>query len=249
MRVAVLIPSFNEASNLPSLFEALNKTLTDKKQSFDLILINDGSTDETMEVVSNLVLEASPNSLRLIPLNLPFNVGVGAAMRTGFEYAAINKYDFAIQVDADGQHSPSHIYSILEALISGQDLVIGSRFLSSNTDSVLSHTSRRRSLVLKIVSRFMSLACKQKISDSTSGFRGVNSDLMKYFASDYPSEYLGDTLESLIMAKGRGFQIKEIPVVMLPRLSGKRSQNRFKSSLFLLRAILNIFFFILGRKR
>ena len=248
MRVAILVPSFNEGSNLIQLLESLEEQLCINPWNFTVLVINDGSSDETIELVDDFLGSRNKPDLEIKIVNLAFNCGVGAAMRTGYIYAHENRFDYAIQVDADGQHSPESIDSILTGLNAGFDLVIGSRFIGNDQKLVPMHTSRRRSSVLKLVSRFISKACGQQISDATSGFRGVNSSLIELFSKEYPSEYLGDTLDSILLVREKGFSIKDVPVVMKPRLSGERSQNRFRSTLFLCRALLNISLFAIARK-
>jgi glycosyltransferase involved in cell wall biosynthesis len=249
MKVAILVPSFNEGPNLPHLLDSLERALIDEPETFNIIIINDGSSDDTCLVVSRYLTLRPNTNIAIKMLNLPFNCGVGAAMRTGFLFASRNHFDYAIQVDADGQHSPESIADILEALCYGNDLVIGSRFLGSEPRKTDAHTSRRRSWVLKLVSMSVSKACAQPISDATSGFRGSNAKLIALFSEHYPSEYLGDTLDSILLVKSKGFTIKDIPVQMRPRMSGVRSQNRFRSMLFLSRAMINIAVFSTRRKK
>ena len=248
MRVAILVPSFNEGTNLIRLLESLENQLSRNAENFTILVIDDGSSDETDALFLEFMSSRKESELEIKIANLPYNCGVGTAMRTGYMYAYENRFDYAIQVDADGQHSPESIESILMGLNAGFDLVIGSRFIGNEQNSTLIHTSRRRSKVLKLVSSFISKACGQHISDATSGFRGANSNLIELFSKVYPSEYLGDTLDTILLVKSKGFSIKDVPVVMKPRLSGERSQNRFRSTLFLCRALLNISLFAIGRK-
>jgi glycosyltransferase involved in cell wall biosynthesis len=248
MRIAILVPSFNEGSNLIRLLESLEEALSGDLQIFTILVINDGSLDDTVALFARFLNSRVKSDLAIKMINMPFNCGVGTAMRTGFMYAHENRFDYAIQVDADGQHSPESIGAILTGLNAGYDLVIGSRFLGDEKHLHQMHTSRRRSRVLKLVSRYISKSCGQQISDATSGFRGANSSLIELFSKLYPSEYLGDTLDSILLVKLKGFSIKDVPVVMKPRLSGERSQNRLRSALFLSRALLNISLFAIGRK-
>jgi len=174
-------------------------------------------------------------------LQLPYNCGVGVAIRTGFEFAKRSGADFAIQIDGDGQHDPESIEILLQTLIDGADMVIGSRFLYQTLGQISQlHTSKKRTWVLHFVSRIVSIASGFKITDATSGYRGVNREAIEYFSLHYPSEYLGDTMNSILIAREQGFTVKEVPVRMRARLSGKRSQNAIRSFFFLVRALANV---------
>jgi glycosyltransferase involved in cell wall biosynthesis len=250
VKIAILVPSFNESANLPIVIEGILKTSLGVENEIKIVVIDDGSTDTTAEVIDSLRKIHFISSEQIVLLILPFNCGVGVAMRAGFKYAKGHGFDYAIQIDADGQHSPESFPYILQRLITGANLVIGSRFLHDRAELMGElHTSKRRALVLKLVSKIISWASKVKITDATSGFRGVDSTGISYFAEHYPSEYLGDTLNSIILAKSQGYLIEEVPVIMKPRISGNRSQNYFRSFFFLLRALLNVMISLLERRK
>jgi glycosyltransferase involved in cell wall biosynthesis len=250
VNVAILVPSYNEAANLPIVIENIIRISSKLDHTTRIVIIDDGSTDQTIRKIQAIKDSGSLSSQEVTLLAHPFNCGVGVAMRTGFSYAKEHGFDYAIQIDADGQHSPESYPAILERLIQGANLVIGSRFLSDRTKlAESSHTSKKRALVLRIVSKIISWAANVKITDSTSGFRGVDIKAISYFADNYPSEYLGDTLNSIILAKSRDFRIEEIPVVMKSRISGDRSQNYYRSFLFLIRALLNVMISLIERRK
>jgi glycosyltransferase involved in cell wall biosynthesis len=218
----IIVPAFNEEAVLATTLEALIKDVPHNQ----VLVVSDGSTDRT----SAIVLEKNINLLEL-----PFNLGVGAAMRAGFQYAKENNFSKVIQFDADLQHQPKYIKTISEKL-DKFDVVIGSRF-ADNTDYKVSFI---RSAGMKLLKTSVSRHIGQNLTDVTSGFRGANSKAISVFAENYPAEYLADTVESIILAYDQDLSITEIPVTMQERQGGMPSQNIFKSTLYLLRSILVI---------
>ena len=219
-RVLVAIPAYNEETTVA-------KVIADVKGSIpnlDVLVIDDGSDDNTA-VAAKL---AGAHTL-----TLPFNVGVGGAMRTAFLYAKQNQYDSVVQVDADGQHDPAQLPVLLKGLESAS-VVVGSRFASGSSYSV--HGPRKWAMVL--LSTYLSHTVGTELNDTTSGFRAADKKAIDLFAKHYPSEYLGDTVESLVIAKRHGLQIIQVPVTMRERQGGQPSQGGFKSTLYLTRAIL-----------
>ena len=215
----VVIPAFNEA-------EVIEKTILELSyySQYDFLFIDDGSTDSTLEILTKL---DAPY------LSLPFNLGVGVAMRTGFQFAHENGYRAVIQFDADLQHKPEFIAELLNGL-TVSDVVVGSRFAEDKTYRV----SLLRKLAMFLLKFAVSRHTGEKLSDVTSGFRAAGPKAIAIFAEDYPAEYLADTVESLILAADHNLKICEIPVTMQERQGGKPSQNVFRSSLYLGRSIL-----------
>jgi glycosyltransferase involved in cell wall biosynthesis len=162
-------------------------------------------------------------------------LGVGAAMRSGFQYARENGFQKVIQFDADLQHQPKYIKEIVSKL-NELDVVVGSRFAGTSDYKV----SFVRSLAMGLLKDSVTRHIGKKMTDVTSGFRGANKKAIDIFADCYPSEYLADTVESLIMAHDKGLSIGEIPVTMQERQGGMPSQNIFRSTLYLFRSILVI---------
>ena len=241
MKVFLLVPAFNESHNIPIVIGEIQAISTRIDCSIEIVVIDDGSTDSTIQVVEELRRASTGIRIAISLLQLPYNCGVGVALRTGFEFAKRSGADFAIQVDGDGQHDPESLGIILQGLIDGADMVIGSRFLYQDLDQGSQlHTSKKRTWVLHVVSKVVSLASGFKITDATSGYRGVNRKAIDYFSVYYPSEYLGDTMNSILIAREKGFVVKEVPVRMRARISGKRSQNNIRSFFFLMRALANV---------
>jgi glycosyltransferase involved in cell wall biosynthesis len=218
----VVIPAFNEEAVLGRTLDALLQEVP----SNQVLVVSDGSTDRT----SQIVLDKEINLLEL-----PFNLGVGAAMRSGFQYAKENGFQKVIQFDADLQHQPKYINKI-DSKLNELDVVVGSRF-AGNSDYKVSFV---RSLAMGLLKDSVTRHIGKKMTDVTSGFRGANKKAIEIFADHYPSEYLADTVESLIMAHDKGLTIGEIPVTMQERQGGMPSQNIFRSTLYLFRSILVI---------
>ena len=218
----VVIPAFNEEAVLGRTLDALLQEVP----SNQVLVVSDGSTDKT----SQIVLDKDINLLEL-----SFNLGVGAAMRAGFQYANENGFQKVIQFDADLQHQPKYIKEIVSKL-DVLDVVVGSRF-AGNSDYKVSIV---RSLAMGLLKDSVTRHIGKKMTDVTSGFRGANKKAIDVFADFYPSEYLADTVESLILAHDKGLTIGEIPVTMQERQGGIPSQNIFRSTLYLFRSILVI---------
>jgi glycosyltransferase involved in cell wall biosynthesis len=227
----VVIPAFNEANSIGNVI----KDIRIHVPSASILVVDDGSSDKTVEVAE---------STKVNVLSLPFNVGVGGALRAGFLYAHRNSFTQVLQIDADGQHRAEHAKMILE-FSDGFDIVIGSRFAESTHKY---DASLLRRLAIRLLSAVISKICKTKLTDVTSGFRLSSSAAIELFMKDYPVEYLGDTVESLVIAHKAGLSIKEVPVQMSKREFGSPSQNVLKSSWYLLRALLVIILSLIHRK-
>ncbi|KAB1649121.1 glycosyltransferase family 2 protein [Pseudoclavibacter endophyticus] len=216
----VVMPAFNEEAAVGDVVREVHA----KVPEVDVVVVNDGSRDRTARAAR----EAGARVL-----DLPFNLGVGGAMRAGFRYAQREGYDYVVQVDADGQHDPVGVRSIV-AQLQHSDVVIGSRFEGAGEYAV--HGVRR--FVMRVLSWCISRIARTTLTDTTSGFRGSGPRAIAYFADHYPAEYLGDTIESLVMAAKAGLTITQLPVAMRPRAGGVPSHNPLKAGIFLARAML-----------
>ena len=192
----------------------------------DILVVDDGSTDQTA---------ARARDAGATVISLPFNVGVGGAMRTAFLFAKREGYEAIVQVDADGQHDPADLQRLLDGL-SEADIVVGTRFHPESTYFV--GGPRRWAMVL--LSKALSSMNKGTISDPTSGFRSGGARAISLFALEYPADYLGDTVGSLAIAIRRGLVVHETPVTMYFRQFGRPSKNAVWSALYLGRATLAI---------
>ncbi len=223
-RTLVVMPAFNEAASVGGIVRETLSTLPD----VDVLVVDDGSTDAT----AHLAREAGARVAQL-----PFNLGVGGAMRFGFKYAQEHGYTAVVQVDADGQHDPAAIPSLLEQLDT-HDIVIGARFAGVGSYKMRGPRRWASWLLAKSISR----TARAKLTDTTSGLRASGPRAIRFFARNYPAEYLGDTIESLVMASRAGLRVTQVPVAMRDRAGGVPSHNPLKAGLYLARANIALIF-------
>ena len=226
----IAIPAWNEEA---SIADVINK-VREHRPDVDILVVDDGSQDST----ASLARQAGATVV-----SLPFNVGVGGAMRTAFLYAQRHSYRALAQVDADGQHDPGDLDRILEGLDTA-DIVVGTRFHPNSMYFV--GGPRRWAMVL--LSKALSRMNRGTISDPTSGFRSAGPRAIDLFAAEYPADYLGDTVGSLAIAIRQGFVVHEAPVTMYFRQTGRPSKNALWSAMYLGRATLAIFATSLKRR-
>ena len=217
----IVIPAFNEAENLKLVLAEIKDLLP----SAAVLVVDDGSNDGTADVVKRFGVPV---------LIMPFNVGVGGAMRAGFTYALRNGFKNVVQLDADGQHMPSEVPRIVSEL-KNADVVVGSRFA---VGSVSFKVSPIRRYVMKILAMTLTIIVGTKLTDVTSGFRASGPNALRLFSLSYPPEYLGDTIESLVIAHRAKLNIKEIPTTIRARNFGTSSQSRLKATMYTLRALV-----------
>ncbi len=221
-RVLVVVPAWNEREALPELLAELHDVVPD----LDVLVVDDGSRDGTADVVRT--------SGRAQVLVLPFNVGVGGAMRAGFRYARNHDYATVVQVDADGQHDPRDIAGLLALIDDGHDVAIGARFAGVGDYTVRGP----RWWAMRVLARSVSRLAKVPLTDVTSGFRASGPAAVHLFATEYPPEYLGDTVESLVLAGRSGLRLGQVPVAMRARRGGQPSQSAVRATVYLARALL-----------
>ena len=229
----VIVPALNEEASL----EAVLAELRAWRPTVDVLVVDDGSTDATAAVARAAGAIVAP---------LPFNLGVGGALQTGFRYALRHGYDRAVQFDADGQHDAFQIPALLAALDAGADLVIGSRFspLAAPAEGAdgaepydVGRTRRGAMRGLRLTVRVLG---GRTFSDASSGFRAFSAPLLGFFARRYPSYYLGDTAEALLLACHAGFDVVEVPVTMRARAGGQPSNRSVILAYHYLRAIVSM---------
>jgi glycosyltransferase involved in cell wall biosynthesis len=229
-RPLVIIPAWNEAPVIRSTIVEVLEHAPD----CDVLVVSDGSDDNTAEVAAHAGARV---------LILPFNLGVGGAMRAGFKFAQRMGYKQVIQVDADGQHDPKDIRHVLDGLRHA-DICIGARFAERGTYQV----SGPRKWSMQFLAAVLSRVARTKLTDVTSGFRAANAKAIAQYLDHYPAEYLGDTIDSLVVAARSGCKVIQVPVEMRVRQGGTPSHNPLKSSIYLARSILALFL-ALTRKR
>ncbi|MED4653812.1 glycosyltransferase family 2 protein [Bacillus pseudomycoides] len=224
-KTLIIIPAYNEE-------EAIGDTLTrllELKQHFtqlDICVINDGSRDRTSEIVKEFPVNI---------VNLPYNLGIGSAVQTGYKYADINGYDIAIQFDADGQHNPEDLYKIIQPIAENKcDMVLGSRF----TEKTAYKGSLSRRIGIFYFTALLKLLTRQTFMDPTSGYRAINRKVIEIFSYNYPKDY--PEPEVLIHLKKKGLRVNEISVNMQERQGGQSSITPLKSAYYMIKVSLAI---------
>lgn len=221
-KLLIIIPAWNEHDALPGVLREITETSLDA----DILVVDDGSEDNT----SDIALAAGAEVL-----TLPVNLGVGGAMRAGYVYAARKAYPLVVQVDADGQHKTADIPRLIQQMKdTGSDIVIGARFADKGNYPV----HGPRSWAMKLLAWQLSKFCKTHLTDSTSGFKLTNPKATSLFAREMPAEYLGDTIEALVIASKAGLRITQVGVEMRERQAGEPSHTPLKSAIFLFRAVI-----------
>ncbi len=192
----------------------------------DVVVVDDGSRDATARIAEEHCVAV---------LKLPFNLGIGGAMQTGYRYAALHEYDIAIQFDGDGQHLAEEIVSLLTALRSGTaDIIVGSRFLLK-TDY---QSPFFRRIGIWIFSTVLSRILGMPVTDTTSGFRAANREVIRFFAATYPEDY--PEVESLVLLHRARLRIAEVPVRMQARSGGKSSITPLRSLYYMVKVLLAV---------
>jgi hypothetical protein len=221
MRVLAIVPAFNESATVGDVVTALRA-----RGDVDVVVIDDGSSDDTG-------VRAAAAGARV--LRLPINLGIGAAVQTGYQFARWNDYDVAVQVDADGQHLPSEIDRLLPPLIRGDaELVLGSRFLG--TGDYQPSVPRRLGMV--VLSSVVSRVTRQRLSDTTSGFRAAGREAIALFAELYPRDY--PEVEALVLLRRRDFRVVEVGCRFADRREGRSSITPVRSLYYMVKVLLAI---------
>lgn len=227
-KIILIIPAYNEEGSILKTYKSVEKYNKKSKEKLDVIVINDGSKDNTAKILDD-------NNIPHV--NLIHNLGIGGAVQTGYKYAYNNDYDIAIQFDGDGQHDVNYVKDLVEPIINKKaNMVIGSRFINKEEDGFKS--SRARRLGIKLISSFIKLKTKKKIYDVTSGFRAVDKKLMSLFVEHYPTEYPEPI--STVKAIKNEFEVTEVPVKMKEREEGKSSISSWRNIYYMINVIITI---------
>jgi glycosyltransferase involved in cell wall biosynthesis len=225
--IIIIVPAYNEEQNIKKVLIEIKKY----DKNLDIVVINDCSIDNTGIVVSDFM----KNYNNVFLINHQKNQGGGKAVQSGIKFALSRGYNYAIQMDGDGQHNIHDLYKIKNALeYENYDLVIGSRFLQRSGYK----TSLIRYLGIMFFSFFASFLTRQKITDITSGFKGMNKNVMILFSRDYSSRH--PAFEAAIKVKKNGYKIKEVPVTMKKRVYGQSEFNWKRMILFPIKMIISL---------
>jgi glycosyltransferase involved in cell wall biosynthesis len=216
----IVIPAYNEALSVERVISSV------KSEGWDCLVVDDGSKDDTRDVA----LRAGS-----IVVSHSTNLGVGAALRTGYKFAVEHGYQRVVQCDADGQHRTTLIAELVQhARVENVDLVIGSRFRQSNAQSMIIPGHRR--LVMRWLSWTIRKKAKITVLDTTSGFKCVSEPLLSEFAHSFPANFLGDTFEACLVAAASGYSVSEVPTPMDDRQHGQSSASPIKSIQYIARS-------------
>jgi glycosyltransferase involved in cell wall biosynthesis len=221
-RLLVIIPALNEEASISHVIAKIKAAVPQA----DIVVINDGSWDTTARVAARA---------GAFVVSLPYNLGIGAAMQTGFAFARDHGYDYAVQVDGDGQHDPREIDVILTPVIKGEaDVVAGSRYIEDRGYI----TPWLRRLGILILAALISVLVRRQVTDPTSGFRASNRRAIEYCARFYPSDY--PEPESIVEFAKKGLHMIEEPVTMNPRYGGQSSITPVRSFYYMVKVVLAI---------
>jgi len=199
LRRAAIVPAFNEEASIGRVIDELRRF----DPGLEIVVVDDGSIDHTAAVARRRGAHV---------LRLPFNLGIGGAVQTGFRYAWEKGFDVAVRVDGDGQHDAAQLDVVLEPVLAGEaDIAVGSRF--AGRDGYRSSRSRR--VGIRLLAWIVSVLVRQRVTDTTSGFQAVNRLGIKLFAADYPHDY--PEVEATVMLFKHRLRLREVPVAMRRR--------------------------------
>ncbi|HVA30763.1 MAG TPA: glycosyltransferase family 2 protein [Gaiellaceae bacterium] len=221
-RIAI-VPAYNEERNVGRVVDELHAF----DPGLDVVVVSDGSWDGTAEVAA----EHGAHVVRL-----PFNLGIGGAVQTGFQYAFQNGYELVVRCDGDGQHIPAELPKVLEPVLAGEaDIAVGSRFAGG--DGYRSSATRR--IGIRLLALVVSAIAKQRVTDTTSGFQALNRKALGLFAADYPHDY--PEVEGMVMLIKHRLRLREVPVSMREREHGSSSITALHSIYYMAKVLVALF--------
>jgi len=229
-RTCIIVPAFNEEDVVGQVVRSIAKAIP----WADILVVNDGSRDATPAVAEKAGATV---------LSLPVNLGIGGAVQAGYRYAHRYGFDFALQIDGDGQHDPGEAHLVLSPIRDGvADLVVGSRWLGRG-DYV---APKARRFGMRVLSGLIDRCAGMTVTDPTSGFRAVGRRGIALFAEEYPADY--PEVETLVLAARKGLRLHEVAVSMNQRSTGKSSIAGFKSAYYMVRVGTVLIVDSIGRK-
>ncbi|HEY0416546.1 MAG TPA: glycosyltransferase family 2 protein [Gaiellaceae bacterium] len=221
-RIAI-VPAYNEE-------QAIGRVVAELRAFdplLDIVVVSDGSVDRTAE-------NAEAAGARV--LRLPFNLGIGGAVQTGFRYAWERGYDLAVRCDGDGQHVPAELPKVIGPVVAGEaDIAVGSRFAAG--DGYRSSATRR--VGIRLLATVVSAIARQRVTDTTSGFQALNRRALGLFAADYPHDY--PEVEGMVMTIKHRLRLVEVPVQMREREHGRSSITAARSVYYMAKVLTALF--------
>ncbi|GIP45594.1 putative glycosyl transferase [Paenibacillus sp. J45TS6] len=231
LKVLVIVPAYNEAEGIGQVIHQIRQDIP----YVDVLVINDGSSDDTSRIA-----KAAGASV----IDLTCNLGIGGAVQTGYRYAAEHHYDYAVQIDGDGQHNPSDLNRLLDAILeTGADMVIGSRFITKEGFQ----STFARKMGIGLLSALLTRLTGQSVTDPTSGYRFCGKRAISLFAREYPTDY--PEVEALMLLYNRELTFTEIPVIMKERQGGVSSISAMRSVYYMSKVILSVLLMKTMKKR
>ncbi|MGX4686649.1 glycosyltransferase family 2 protein [Vagococcus sp. JNUCC 83] len=235
MKVLVIVPAYNEEASIVKTSQSIEEYKKNANFTLDYIVINDGSTDNTENILQ-------ANSIPYI--HLIKNLGIGGAVQTGYIYAYYNGYDVAVQFDGDGQHDIYSIENLIEPIINGEaDFIIGSRFTEGSPSDFKTSFSRR--MGINLISFFIKMKTGKVVLDVTSGYRAANREVLEMFAKSYPRKYPEPETNAYLLMLGK--RVDEVGVKMFEREEGKSSITPIKSVRYMVEVLISII--LLNKRR
>ena len=230
LRRVAIVPAYDEEASIARVVGELLAY----DPGLRVVVVDDGSTDRTAEA-------ARAAGAKVV--SLPFNLGIGGAVQTGFRYAWEQGFDVAVRADGDGQHDPAELDAILRPVLADEaDVAVGSRFMGGEGY----RSSRSRRVGIRLLAWIVSALTRQRITDPTSGFQAANRLGIRLFAADYPHDY--PEAEATVMVFKHRLRLQEVPVTMRARESGRSSITAVRSVYYMVKVVLAIFVALFRRK-
>ena len=230
LRRIAIVPAYNEEACIAQVIAEIR----DFDSGLDIVVIDDGSVDRTHQVARSTGAHV---------LRLPFNLGIGGSVQTGFRYAWENGYELAVRVDGDGQHDPSQLPKVLAPVLAGEaDIAVGSRF--AGDEGYRSSATRR--VGIRLLALIVSAIARQRVTDTTSGFQALNAKALALFAADYPHDY--PEVEGMVMTIKHRLRLCEVPVTMREREHGRSSITALRSIYYMVKVLVALFVGLFRRR-
>jgi len=230
VRRVAIVPAYNEERNIVRVLAELRAL----DPGLEVVVVSDGSTDRTADIAR----EAGAHVVRL-----PFNLGIGGAVQTGFRFAWEEGYELAVRLDGDGQHDPSQLPLVAAPVVAGEaDICVGSRFLGNGAY----RSSAARRVGIRLLARVVSTIARQRLTDTTSGFQALNRRGIALYAADLPRDY--PEVEGIVMAVRNHLRVCEVPVTMREREHGRSSIGAVASIYYMVKVMLAIFVDLFRRR-